>query len=106
MYCPNCGNEAAPHAVVCIKCGGALGPMPAQVLADPLAKSRLAYILLGALLGTLGIHNFYAGYVGQGIAQLLITLLSCGFGAIISMVWAIVEICTVTVDSTGRPFAP
>ncbi|MBQ3218003.1 MAG: TM2 domain-containing protein [Akkermansia sp.] len=25
-------------------------------------KSRLAYILLGVFLGSLGIHNFYAGY--------------------------------------------
>ena len=34
-------------------------------------KSRLAYILLAILLGTLGIHNFFAGYTGKGIAQLL-----------------------------------
>lgn len=34
-----------------------------------------AFILLGFFLGALGIHNFYAGYSGRGIAQLLTVLL-------------------------------
>ncbi len=67
-------------------------------------KSRLAYILLGLFLGGFGIHNFYAGYDGEGIAQLLITLLSCGFGGVIVVIWVIIEICTVTKDVNGVPF--
>ncbi len=69
------------------------------------AKSRLAYILLAVLLGSLGIHNFYAGYTGKGIAQLLITLVSLGALSIVSWIWAIVEVCTVTQDANGVPFA-
>ena len=68
-------------------------------------KSRLAYILLGLFLGGLGIHNFYAGYTGKGIAQLLITILSGGFLALVVWIWVIIEICTVTKDAQGVDFA-
>jgi TM2 domain-containing membrane protein YozV len=100
MFCPHCGNEVASHAVVCIKCGGALrAPAPA-----PSYRSRVAFVLLGVFLGQLGIHNFYAGYNGRGVAQLLITLLTCGFGGIISWLWAVVEVCAIQADATGRTF--
>ena len=39
-------------------------------------KSKVAAGVLGILLGALGVHNFYMGHTGKGIAQLLITLLS------------------------------
>ncbi|MBK8792903.1 MAG: TM2 domain-containing protein [Holophaga sp.] len=103
MFCPNCGNEVADHAVVCVKCGGALKSQTAAAF-DPAAKSKMAFILLGIFLGGLGIHNFYAGYTGKGVAQLLISVLTCGFGSIISWIWAIVEVCTIQVDATGKPF--
>ena len=67
-------------------------------------KSRLAYILLGVLIGSLGIHNFYAGYTGKGIAQLLISVLSLGALSWASWIWAIVEIITVTKDAKGVAF--
>jgi|GEM_PF-233206 TM2 domain-containing membrane protein YozV len=70
----------------------------------PQQKERIAYILLGVFLGAFGIHNFYAGYTGRAIAQLLITLLTLFVGSIISVVWAIIEVCTVTVDASGVPF--
>ena len=68
-------------------------------------KSRVAYVVLGVLLGSLGIHNFYAGYIGKGIAQLLISILSAGFLSLISWIWAIIEVCTVTKDAKGVPFS-
>ena len=40
------------------------------------AKSRGVYIILGLFFGCLGIHNFYAGRNGVGVAQLLITIFS------------------------------
>jgi TM2 domain-containing membrane protein YozV len=67
-------------------------------------RSRLTYILLGVLLGAFGGHNFYAGYTKRGVIQLLLTVLSCFFGAIISWIWAIVEICIVTQDDDGVAF--
>ncbi len=85
--------QAVPVAVV-----------PAYAYPRP-QKSKVAFVLLGIFLGTLGIHNFYAGYTGKAIAQLLITVLTLGYGGIISWIWAIVEVCTVTQDSMGIPFA-
>ena len=64
-------------------------------------KSRVAYILLGLFLGGLGIHNFYAGRTGAGVAQLLITLCTCGYGGVITGIWALIEICTVNTDGRG-----
>lgn len=68
-------------------------------------KSRLAYILLAIFLGVFGVHNFYAGYTKKAVTQLLITVLSLGLLAIVSSIWAIVDICTITQDSTGAQFA-
>lgn len=69
-------------------------------------KNRLIYILLALFVGTLGIHNFYAGYKKKAITQLL-----CTFpGAILIIpilvvwVWILVDICTVTKDANGVDF--
>lgn len=78
---------------------------------DYIPKSRLAYILLALFLGTLGVHNFYAGRTGAGIAQLLITIFSfplmcVGVGLLtvfIPVVWSLVEIVAVDRDGDGYP---
>ena len=54
-------------------------------------KSKLAAGLLGIFLGCFGAHNFYLGYTGKAVAQLLITLLSLGFLAVIPAIWALIE---------------
>lgn len=64
--------------------------------------TRLIYIVLAIFLGALGIHNFYAGRNKQGLIQLLITVLSFGMLGIISWVWAIFDIITVTTDGAGN----
>ena len=76
----------------------AVPPLPAY------QQSRLGYILLGFWLGEIGLHNFYAGYIGRGIAQLLITVLSFGFLFWISWIWALVEIVVVSKNAKGIPF--
>ncbi len=53
----------------------------------PEQKSRLVAGLLGILLGSLGIHRFYLGYVGIGIAQIAVTIVTLGLGA----VWGFIE---------------
>jgi TM2 domain-containing membrane protein YozV len=75
---------------------------------NPQAKSKIAAGLLGIFLGSFGVHNFYLGYTGKAIAQLLITLLTCGFGAFISSIWGLIEgilILTgsINVDGNGVP---
>ena len=69
---------------------------------DPHAKSRLAAGLLGIFLGALGIHRFYLGYTGVGIAMLLLTVLSFGFLGIITSIWGLVEGILYLTDKTGR----
>ena len=39
----------------------------------------------------MGIHNFYLGYTGKAVAQLLITVLSLGFLSIASAIWGLIE---------------
>ena len=41
-------------------------------------KSRLAAGLLGILLGTLGVHNFYLGFTTRGVVQLLVSIIGHG----------------------------
>ena len=65
--------------------------------------SRIAYILLAIFLGVFGVHNFYAGYIGKAVAQLLITLLSLGFLSIVSFIWAVVEAIVIDKDAKGNP---
>lgn len=80
---------------------------PAEKMQEPL-KSRSAYIILAALFGTLGIHNFYAGHNSKGIAQLLIALL-LGWLIIpvfIIWIWVLVEIFTVKKDGANRFMTP
>ena len=68
-------------------------------------KSRIAAGLLGVFIGGLGIHRFYLGYTGIGVAQILVTFVTCGMGSL----WGFIEgICilasaAITTDAEGRP---
>lgn len=65
---------------------------PAPMVVDPnMQKSKMAAGLLGIFLGSFGVHNFYLGYTGKAVAQLLITVLTCGFGSFVSGIWGLVE---------------
>ncbi|MGM9646319.1 MAG: zinc-ribbon domain and TM2 domain-containing protein [Eubacteriales bacterium] len=58
---------------------------------NPQAKSKLAAGLLGIFLGYLGVHNFYLGYVGRGLVQLLVSLLTFGIGVLPMTIWSLIE---------------
>lgn len=47
----------------------------------PSDKSKTMAGVLGLLLGGLGVHRFYLGDVTIGVAQVLVTLATCGIGA-------------------------
>lgn len=64
---------------------------PQGVPVAGVGKSKVAAGVLAILLGALGIHNFYLGQTGKGVAQLLITVLSCGMLAVVSSIWGLVE---------------
>ena len=67
-------------------------------------KNRSSYIVLGALLGAFGAHNFYAGYYKKAGIQLAITSLTLGFGSPMSWMWAVIDICTIDRDRWGVQF--
>ena len=71
-------------------------------------KSKIAAGILGIVVGCLGVHNFYLGYTGKAVAQLLITILTCGVGAIISGIWGLIEgvmilAGSINTDANGMP---
>jgi TM2 domain-containing membrane protein YozV len=98
-FCPNCAAETMPGAAVCVRCGIALPP---AYVYGPAQKSKIAAGLLGIFLGSLGIHNFYLGYTGKAVAQLLITVLTLGIGAIITSIWGLIEGILILTGSIDR----
>jgi len=112
-FCFSCGSETSPHATLCVKCGCALAPTAAAAPAyaparagTPGAKSRMVYVLLGALVGLVGfpgVHNLFAGRTGRGLTQLLVSVLTCWLLWIPMYIWTLVEVCSVTTDAAGRP---
>ena len=68
-------------------------------------KSRFTYCILALFFGTLGVHNFYAGYNGRGIAQLLLTMSFLTAEAPeavgVIFIWGIIEMIITNRDSDG-----
>ena len=98
-YCPFCGNATAPGAVVCLSCGR----QPNAVVLAPgqEQKSKLTAGLLGLFFGGFGVHNFYLGYIGRAVAQLVIQIIcviltGCTAGFLFPLImitptWSLIE---------------
>lgn len=99
MFCHSCGAVIKSAAEICPKCG--VRQSGNSRSSDQEQKERTPFILLGVFLGCFGAHNFYAGYSGKAVAQLLITLLSCFVLSPVSTIWAIIEVITITEDANG-----
>ena len=67
-------------------------------------KSQLIYVILALFFGAFGIHNFYADRWGRGFVQLLLTVVTGFVGAVISSLWAVVNIFTIETDGNGKAF--
>jgi TM2 domain-containing membrane protein YozV len=98
-FCQNCGVQTQPQSQICTQCQSKL-----IFCAKEDARSRLVAGLLGIFLGGFGVHRFYLGYVGIGIIQLILTLLTCG----VASLWGFVEgillfIGTIDKDVDGQP---
>lgn len=110
VFCRQCGNQVLATAAICMKCGSPIGNFLSDSgngNSNSPKKSRTAYVLLGIFLGYLGIHNFYAGYSGRGIAQLLICIFTgwMVFPLVILFVWSLMEVITITQDANGNRFS-
>ena len=112
MFCKYCGKEIEHGKEVCTECAtkGTKVEEPKQevVVEAPKAeynntnvnrnttgavnqKSKIAAGLFGIFLGAFGVHNFYLGFTGKAVAQLLITILSCGCLSFVSAIWGLIE---------------
>jgi TM2 domain-containing membrane protein YozV len=54
-------------------------------------SNKLAAGLCGILIGGLGVHKFILGMKGPGLTMLLVTLLTCGVGAIVMHIIGLIE---------------
>lgn len=113
-FCQNCGTQVADdNQVFCPNCGANLGVnvntntntfAQQQSNVNNNQKSKMAAGLLGIFLGGWGIHNFYLGYTGKGIAQILVTLLTCGIGSLWGLIEGIMILAgSITTDANGVP---
>lgn len=102
MFCKNCGKEVSDNAVTCPNCGENFAAAPV-VNAGADQKSKMAAGLLGIFLGGLGIHNFYLGYTGKAIAQIVLSF-CFGVGAIWGLIEGIMILTgSINVDANGVP---
>ena len=101
MYCRQCGKQLPDGTRYCTECGAPMepqaGPPPGYAPGAPPVtvippeqispKSRLIVTLLAALpfvsFGVGGVHRFYLGKIGTGVAQLLT------FGGLV--VWQLID---------------
>lgn len=96
MFCKNCGKEVPEGTTFCPNCGQAVNGEQPQQPQQPkpqqgAPKSKMVAGLLGILLGSLGVHNFYLGYTKKALIQLLVSLLTCGIGAFAMEIWGLIE---------------
>lgn len=93
--------------------GGPIGGGPMQPHApygiDPVSgmpfsdKSKMMAGLLQIFLGSFGAGRFYTGHTGLAIAQLAVTWLTCGAGAIWPLIDGIMMFMGKVPDAQGRP---
>lgn len=95
-YCSKCGAEIHEDAIICPKCGCQVTSV--SKAQDVSEKSWVAALLLCFFLGVLGVHRFYTGRIGTGIAMLLTF---GGFG-----IWALIDfiiiVCGSFKDNEGK----
>jgi TM2 domain-containing membrane protein YozV len=125
VFCSQCGAQVQYGASFCSACGARVNaldtapgkqplvmpsytsPLPPDV--DP--KSGLPYShrnkivagLLQIFLGGLGIGRFYTGHVGLAVAQILVTIFTCGLGVLWPLIDGIFLIASDARDAEGRP---
>lgn len=128
MNCKHCGQLIEENVTLCPHCGKELSEAPAAEethtyesvptsVVDPAPeapageqKSKILAGILGILLGSLGVHNFYLGYTKKAVIQLVICLVgSClVIGPTVAGIWGLVDgimilAGKINVDGKGVP---
>jgi TM2 domain-containing membrane protein YozV len=88
VSCPHCHETVEPWRLpVSLPSPRAGYGDPPQGLNGYSWRNRWVAGVLGVLLGPLGVHRFYLGFVGLGIVQIVVTCLTLGIGGI----WGFIE---------------
>ncbi len=66
-------------------------------------KQKLIAFLLQFFLGAFGAGRFYTGHIGLGIAQFIVTWVTCGLGSLWPTVDSIMMLVGQVPDVDGRP---
>ena len=116
-YCTSCGSQIEENAKFCQNCGSPQDDnefvnygnskstnVTGSVNNGTGSRSKIAAGLLGVFLGGWGIHNFYLGYTTKGVIQIVVTIITCGIGAI----WGFIEgililVGSINTDADGNP---
>jgi TM2 domain-containing membrane protein YozV len=104
-YCTKCGAINDDLAQYCSNCQAQLAPVSGGVGYQPMqsvhpgaigdwkslgADKKIPAGICAILVGGLGVHKFILGYTTEGIIQIVITALTCGFGSIVGIVEGII----------------
>lgn len=99
-YCRDCGAEILDNAEICPKCGcRQMNGRYSVSAGDVSDRSRLTALLLCIFLGMIGIHRFYCGRTGSGIAMIFLGWMTLG-------IWPLVDLILIATgsfkDGNGR----
>lgn len=82
IFCSACGKIVKAEAEICPNCGVRVrSRLTREKTSD---KSRLAAFLLAFFLGFFGVHRFYVGKTGSGVAMIFLAWLTLG-------IWPLVD---------------
>lgn len=110
VECPHCHQKLNPNQLL-----QASSPLPVPPQTPPnagyayqqgdMVSTRNKWIagLLGVVFGGMGVHRFYLGFVGIGVLQLILTIVTFGVAGIWGMVEGILCFFGVMRDVDGLP---
>ena len=97
-YCQSCSKATQQGQMICTGCGCQLrrGTGGQRVAyqgrsESSSSKSKLTAGLLAIFLGVLGVHKFYLGYSSPGAIMLIATVITCGWGGIVTWTIGLIE---------------
>lgn len=103
-YAPQQGYSQNQYQQPAFNAGPAPAPYTPQPAPSVYPKSKGVALLLAFFLGCFGAHNFYLGFTGKAVAQVLLTIVGVWFfflGPVVAWIWVIVEMIQLAVSTPG-----